>query len=346
MHPAFLVRFFPSGPWRIGPDSGARDGVESVLHSDALYSAVTSAMARLGLLEEWLAAVFATVDGPAVRFSSCYPFQRELLFVLPPLSLWPPAPSLRVRWKGARFVPVSVVEDLLAGRALNEDGWKVDGASRCLVPVEWGAGPFDTAVRSGASVDRLSGGVAPYRTACLEFRSGAGMWAVVAFADEEKQARWEGPLKAAMRLLGDSGLGGRRSCGWGRSSEVQVLDGALPSLVLRPEPIETPDPEAEPKAAPESAYWLLSLFSPQEAESVDWSRGNYSILTRGGRVESDSSNGAAKKQSRMVAEGSVLFAGVPPSGAALDVAPEGCAHPVYRAGFALAVSIPWREVAR
>jgi CRISPR-associated protein Csm4 len=346
MHPAFLVRFFPSGPWRIGPDSGARDGVESVLHSDALYSAVTTAMARLGLLEEWLAAVFATTDGPAVRFSSCYPFQQELLFVLPPLSLWPPAPSLKVRWKGARFVPVSVVEDLLAGRALKEESWKVDGASRCLVPEEWGAGPFEAAVRSGAAVDRLSGGVAPHRTACLEFRSGAGMWAVAAFADEEKKARWEEPVKAAMRLLGDSGLGGRRSCGWGRSSEVQIVDGALPALVLRPQPSEAPDPEGEPKAAPDSAYWLLSLFSPREAESVDWSRGNYTILTRGGRVESDFSNGAVKKQSRMVAEGSVLFAGVPPSGAALDVSPEGVPHPVYRAGFALAVAIPWREVAR
>lgn len=346
MQPALLVRFFPSGPWRIGPDSGARDGVESVLHSDALYSAVTAAMGRLGLLEEWLPAVFGSADGPAVRFSSCYAFQQELLFVLPPLSLWPPLPSLKVRWKGARFVPVSVVEDLLAGRALNEESWKVDGASRCLVPADWGAGPFERAVRSGAAVDRLSGGVAPHRTACLEFRSGAGMWALAAFSDEEKKARWEGPVKAAMRLLGDSGLGGRRSCGWGRSSEVQIVDGALPELVLRPEPIEAPNPEEEPKASPEGAYWLLSLFSPQPAESVDWSRGSYVILSRGGRVESDSSNGVLKKQSRMVAEGSVLFAGVPPSGAALDVAPEGVLHPVYRAGFALALPIPWREAAR
>ena len=172
------------------------------------------------------------------------------------------------------------------------------------------------------------------------------MWALAAFADAEKQARWEGPVKAAMRLLGDSGLGGRRSCGWGRSSEVQIVDGALPELVVHPEPIEAPNPEEEPKAAPESAYWLLSLFSPQEAESVDWSRGNYSILSRGGRVASDCSNGALKQQSRMVAEGSVLLAGVPPSGAAMDVAPEGLSHPVYRAGFALTVPIPWREVTR
>src|SRR2546422_5284904 len=30
--------------WRIGPDSGARDGTDPIYHSDTLYSAVTGAM--------------------------------------------------------------------------------------------------------------------------------------------------------------------------------------------------------------------------------------------------------------------------------------------------------------
>ena len=54
MNPALLVRLRPTGPWRIGPDSGARDRVDRIYHSDSLYSAVSSAMARLGLLDEWL----------------------------------------------------------------------------------------------------------------------------------------------------------------------------------------------------------------------------------------------------------------------------------------------------
>ena len=95
MQPAFLVRFPAAGPWRIGPDSGARDRVESLLHSDALYSAVTAAMAQLGLLEDWLRAAFENPEGPPVRFSSCYPFQGEVRFVVPPSCLWPPPPSLK-----------------------------------------------------------------------------------------------------------------------------------------------------------------------------------------------------------------------------------------------------------
>jgi hypothetical protein len=47
----------------------------------------------------------------------------------------------------------------------------------------------------------------------------------------------------------------------------------------------------------------------------------------------------------MVSEGSVLVAGSEPNGAAHNIAPEGFPHPVYRAGFAVAIPIPWRAAA-
>ena len=64
------------------------------------------------------------------------------------------------------------------------------------------------------------------------------------------------------------------------------------------------------------------------------------MLARGGRVESPAGSGELKKQVRMVAEGSVVYAGAAPCGAAADVAPDGFAHPVFRAGFALAIPLP------
>jgi hypothetical protein len=42
----------------------------------------------------------------------------------------------------------------------------------------------------------------------------------------------------------------------------------------------------------------------------------------------------------MVEEGCVLAAATEPVGAAVDVAPDGFAHPVYRSGFALPVRLP------
>jgi CRISPR/Cas system CSM-associated protein Csm4 (group 5 of RAMP superfamily) len=87
-------------------------------------------------------------------------------------------------------------------------------------------------------------------------------------------------------------------------------------------------------------HWLLSLFSPAAADSVEWTRGSYSLIERGGRIESPAGSGGLKKQVQMVAEGSVLYASSALRGAAPDVAPEGFAHPVFRAGFALAIPLP------
>jgi CRISPR type III-A-associated RAMP protein Csm4 len=165
-----------------------------------------------------------------------------------------------VRWKGARFVPLNVVESLLAGRPLTEDGWAIDGPSECLLPASAQAGVFRVAVRSGAAVDRTGEGVAPYSTACVEFTPGSGLWFVAAFAGEAASGRWRERLHAALRLLADSGFGGERSRGWGRAEMPEIVEGALPDLLLKPGDHAT-----------ETAHWMLSLFHPAENDAVDWS---------------------------------------------------------------------------
>ena len=161
MRLGILVRLRPTGPWRIGPDSGARDRVETIYHSDSMYSAVTAAMARLGKLEEWLAATAANAEGSEVRFSSCYPFQRKTMFVVPPQSVWPPPASAKIRYKGAKFVPLQLVASLLADQPVDEGRWLLDGASECLLPSDRNEGPFRSTLRSSASVDRVTHASSP-----------------------------------------------------------------------------------------------------------------------------------------------------------------------------------------
>ncbi len=236
MNPGLVVKLRPAGPWRIGPDSGARNRVDVIYHSDSLYSAVTSAMARLGLLEEWLAAT-AREGATAVCFSSCFPFLDEIGFVIPPRTIWPPtSPALmsaRVRWKSARFVPLGIVQALLSGQTLNGNHWSVDGPSECLVPTGR-PGPFRTGVRFNAAVDRLTGSTERHSTACIEFRPGSGLWTIVSFQDETARDHWSDPVKAAFRLLADTGFGGERSRGWGRSEAPEFVEGTLPELILPP----------------------------------------------------------------------------------------------------------------
>ena len=268
MNPGLLVKLRPAGPWRIGTDSGARNRVDTIYHSDSLYSAVASAMARLGSLDEWLDAT-ARNGAPAVSFSSCFPFLDEIGFVVPPRTIWPPtSPALmsaRVRWKSARFVPLGVVQAMLAGEALDGNHWSLDGASECLVPAGR-PGPFRTGVRWSAAVDRLTGAVERHSTACIEFRPGAGLWTIVSFQDEAAHSRWLEPIKAAFRLLADTGFGGERSRGWGRSEPPEFTDGALPDLVLRPPQKPAPEPLAPEPPAPEPA--LPEPEVPIAAESV------------------------------------------------------------------------------
>ena len=321
-----------------------RDRVDTLYHGDSLYSAVTGAMLSLGLMEEWLDATARNPEGAAVRFSSLFPFQGETRFVVPPKTVWPPAASPKVRWKGARFIPLTLVDALLKGMAPEEDRWSLDGQSECLM-AQGRSAPFRIGVRSGAAVDRLGSGVAPHATGCLEFHSGCGLWAAIWFADEFAKSQWQTRVEAAFRLLADSGFGGERSRGWGRTEAPEFVDGTLPDLILPPmaPPEATVAPEGESfwtEPASVQAYWLLSLFAPNADDAIDWERGFYDLVARGGRVESPARSGDPKKLLNMVSEGSVLLASGDLRGSAADVAPDGFPHPVYRAGFAVAIPIP------
>src|SRR5689334_21859207 len=286
MNPGLVIKLRPTGPWRIGPDSGARNRVDAIYHSDSLYSAVTSVIARLGSLEDWLDAT-ARQASPAVCFSSCFPFLDEIGFVVPPRTVWPPTSpglmSARVRWKSARFVPLGIVQAILAGQRLDPNHWSVDGASECLVP-SGRPGPFRTGIRWNAAVDRLTGATERHSTACIEFRPGAGLWTIVSFADDAARDRWVEPVKGAFRLLADSGFGGERSRGWGRSEAPEFIEGTLPDLILgggrspeepAPPPVEEPpateapveEPPPEEPPAPEQAE--ASVSAPSELEPLE-----------------------------------------------------------------------------
>ncbi len=58
------------------------------------------------------------------------------MFVTPPRTVWPPSAasltSARVRWKSARFVPLNIVRDILAGKTLDENRWIARWPQRLL----------------------------------------------------------------------------------------------------------------------------------------------------------------------------------------------------------------------
>lgn len=354
MSASVLIRLRPVGPWRSGVGEGGTDRVDKIFRSDRLYSAITAAMRQLGFLEEWLDAT-ARADTPQVAFSSLFPYQAETLFAVPPRTIWPPAPNSvtapspvflsKIRWHAAEFVPTAVIDSMLTGRPILAEQWLPDPESGCLLRRDrLNSTPFRVVTRTRAAIDRVSQASARCDSfACVEFEPTSGLWCVVRFRDANAESQWNGRVKAAFRLLADTGFGGGRSIGWGQTAEPEFQDGAWPDLLLpRTAKAGTRNGSSGPNDPKESrttpptgcalgTYWLLSLYSPAPTESPDWSAGDYQLVIRGGHH---------KKTVRMVAEGSVLTAAQEPWGKAVDVAPDGHAHAVYRAGFALALRLP------
>jgi len=350
MQPAVLIRLQPLGPWRYGPGEGGFDQLDSLYRSDRLYSAVTLAMKQLGFLDEWLDAT-ARASTPAVVFSSLFPFQADVLFAPPPATLWPPPSALvtapspvfltKLRWSAARFVPLSLIESILLGENVLADQWIPDPESGCLLRRDRPTpSPFRAVTRTAAAVDRITrAAVHVTLSACVEFEPGSGLWTIARYADAGVESTWSLKLESAFRLLADTGFGARRSSGWGRSEVPQFQTGSWPALLTpklsRSLRTERQSPNGDTGAP---VFWLLSLYSPSPADAIDWKTGQYQFAIRGGRVEG--ALAAEKKSVHMVSEGSVLASDAEPIGTAVDVAPDGFAHPVYRCGFAFVLKLP------
>jgi hypothetical protein len=253
--------------------------------------------------------------------------------------MWPPPQSLvttpspvflsKIRWDAAHFVPVTVIDALLSGRAILAEHWVPDPESGCLLRRDRpGSSPFRITTRNRAAVDRLSpGSIHVDSYACIEFESNSGLWCIARFPDASARNQWSDRVTAAFRLLADTGFGAGRVIGWGQTSQPEVQEGNWPNLLL---PRSTKS-QSNGGNGSNTAYWLLSVYSPAPSDSLEWSGGDYQLVTRSGHD---------KKAVRMVAEGSVLIAAREPSGVAVDVAGGGHAHPIYRAGFAVAVRLP------
>jgi CRISPR type III-A-associated RAMP protein Csm4 len=230
----------------------------------------------------------------------------------------------------ARLAPAALIESILLGQKILADQWVADSESACLLRRDRpSTTPFRTVLRIAAAVDRASGrSTLAHPIACVEFEPGAGLWFVLRFRDQNSSAAWGERLRAMLRLLGDTGFGGRRSAGWGQTQAPEIQDGQWPH-VLFPKLARLPRTDTA-----SSLHWLLSLFSPSPDDAIDWTNGEYTLLERGAELG---------KRARFVAEGSVLAAATSPVGMAVDVGNgvgNGRAHPVYRSGMALSLPLP------
>lgn len=328
-------RLRPRAPVHLG--AGRADDltdVDDLPRSDTLAAALLSVWGRVVPGATDVAALAAD---PPFALSSALPTlpiggQPRWLLPLPVgvLDGFTRGGAVDKRLRRARFVAPGLLPPLLGGE------WPADMAAvgPCLVPSA-DAGPtppWSRESRLRLAVNRLGDGPIEsllYEFGAVRFAADVTLTVVASFAATEVRR----PFEAALRFLGDEGIGGDRSCGYGHFD----LDAAEPVTV-------------------DLGHGMrlgLSLLHPTAAD-IDGGLldepARYEFEIRGGWVTVPGARTLRRRSVRMLREGSVVRdlgeRSYGDSPCVLEALPSlGLKHPVYRPGRAVTLPIGWDPTA-
>lgn len=357
---ALAVKLKPKGAFHFGERGVGIEDTEALAHSDTVFSALCWAWMLLfgedelkKLLDQFLKSQ------PPFLISSALPYADGVLFLPCPMTVRGRDDEETCRLKRVGYISFEVYKLLLAGSFpqepvfiqrgrlwLTKDEFKgLPGTTRDKDEVrgflrEWASlgkmqkpepvqyahcyRLWEVGELPHVAVDRVTLASSIFHEGEVRFAQGCGMYILICLLSEGVQ----GKLLAALRLLEDEGLGGRRSTGRG-FFEVE----------------ETGEVEF-PEVAHGDCIMLLSLLNPRESELpalLSPRNVAYQLMARRGWVYSVRARNLRRKRVMMFAEGSVLgrvddsFAG-----RMVNVLPRGGAvpHDVYRYGYGLFVRLP------
>jgi CRISPR-associated protein Csm4 len=374
-----LFKLAPRTAFHFGQRGVGVEGTQIFCHADTLFSALCLTLRELE--PDGSAALTAllgpfprqghSTGSPPFRLTSAFPYAGEVLFFPKPLvpgNLKPVASQERGKTlKEVKFVSQGIFTAWLNNEALDgylEDTNLLHGGGLWVTPAEREAledfrdeetgrillWKVDTVPR--VTVDRVTNKSAVYQAGRVRYRSvkledngewRAGLWVLMDWRDEgpdQAQLAWWTKLFA---VLGDSGMGGERSAGYGQFDLEGPADFAgfgIQGLGER---------------------WLtLAPYHPRPdevgQEGVLGEGCSYKLLIRRGWVASPEGMSFRRPLVRMLGEGSVLhhpadgvqesygdLADVTP--AVMDPAKGNPGHKVWRYGiaFPVPVGIPTQE---
>ena len=326
-----LYMLHPTSSFHLGERGVGMEESSSIFHSDSLFGAISWAWDMLHGTDELEAMLdlFRSGDVPFV-ISSAFPYAKDLMLFPRPLNV---AGEMPDKISKARIVSHGIFERMLNGKELTDPsiihGGDVllTGSEKKMIDgfdIEDGYARFWKITDTPRVVlDRSNRSSEIYHVGEVSFSEGCGLFFLVDFMHSGIKQRFE----AALRLLGDEGVGGERSSGKGG------FDLRCKTLSL---------------SAPDSRYsTTISLYHPtkREVEEGVVKSSRYKLVSRRGWISSPSVRGLRKKSVRMMAEGSILpIDGKRFKGSLVDVTPEKMtAHKVYRYGLAFEVSAKVRD---
>lgn len=334
---ALLLSF--SSPFHIGTGAEELDRTEIIYHSDALKSAIFSVGLRL--FPHWEQEADKRFFG-AFRISSCFPYAGNELFLPRPLKFGrlgkQEQSGMAKKAKKIRFISSDVFADWVSSseeEPFSEQRIHLtpDGQFLCAEHETASSNVMLVGVQQRVRVP-LPGekeDTRPFYLERLHFNPGCGFYFLADFGGNQDLRR---EVMAALRLLGEEGIGTDRTVGNGRFEFDESR-------------------HVKPFSLPESkglGYQMaLGLFlpkSPGELENIASDEAAWGLLKRGGYIAagSDSLYGRYRKNTvYFFTPGSVFKADTEPLGSCVDLKPGNTEtpvqHPIWRDGQCLFIKI-------
>jgi len=357
---ALAIKLKPRGPFHFGERGVGIEETEALAHSDTIFSALCWAWTLLYGEDELEKLLNRFLKGqPPFLISSAFPYVGEVLFLPRPLTVKGRDEEEIRRLRRVEYLSLGVYR-LLLGGSLPEKAVLIQGGCLWLTEEEFGKLPHSTLDenRLGAflhewallgevrkpkpleyahcyrlweisevphvAVDRVTSASNIFHEGDVRFAEGCGMYILARFLDEGVR----GEFLAALRLMGDEGLGGRRSVGRGFFEIEEAKEMEIP------------------EATDGDRVMLLSLLNPDKGELPALLASEataYRLVARRGWVYSARARNLRRKRVVMFAEGSVLgLVNGEALGRMVKVLDKGdkVPHDVYRYGYGLFVRLP------
>ncbi len=311
-------------PIHLSSDPLSLGKAEVILHSDTLFSAIANSFAMLFSVDDEF------FSSPPFTISSAFPYYKETLFLPKPIVKFNIPPSqfeeFRKKIKKAKFISVDIFNKFVNGAEINlseENFSETDFISEEPIKEKI----YSYSERPRALVPRAGGDTAIFYSNAIKFGNHAGLYFFASFQDNDAKKQFD----SALYLLGDNGIGGERSAGYGlfkfesqKSGKIGVENGEY--------------------------FMALSLYCPTEEEikSGVLKNARYAILTRQNWIFSGSARPMRSKSIGMFTEGSVFLNTTNATGKMTDITPEiaenRLKHRIIRYGKVFKIPLPKKAV--
>ena len=323
-------------PVRFGEDdyTSGLSNSRYTCHSDTLFSAVcTEWIMCYG--KESLNELIGAVENDNFAISGLLPYQVEddenkVEFYLPKPIIFFPVKTRHVlrqsmqdkkKMKKLKYIPVT----------------KFDRYIECIrdrkdfqfEPVEFARETIGKKV----TVARGEGDSTPYTVSNWSFYENTGLYFIAEIKDMNLRVKFERVLTS----LGLTGIGGKRSSGYGK---FEIMDGQSIEFDSESGLYESDELLGKIMARNAGKYMALSLVAPdnEDFEKLNKEDCFYSLVTRSGFIYSNNyaETSCKKRTVSMFSEGSLFSSAI--RGSLIDVSNEG-RHPVYRYGKGMYVGV-------